>query len=127
MESLNQKVGSFFDLKRQSRVDNIRRRESIVNIAGLRSNEFSHGGCEGDDIVFDLFLDFLNTGDIKVGLGLYGGERVRGNDAGLRQNFAGGNLNSQPLAIPVFFGPDGAHRGARVASDQAATLLNNRG
>ena len=126
VQSFDQKAGSGLELKRKSGVHNIRRSEPVVNIAGLGPDELRHGCCKSNDVVFDLFLNFLNAGDVEVRFGLDGRYRIARDDAGLGQNFTGCDLHRQPLAISVFFGPNGAHLRTRVTGDQAVTLSKLR-
>ena len=84
----------------------------------FRADFFCHSGGEGDHVVLDLRLDFLNAGHVHLSAGANGQRRRAGHDAGFSQDLGSGGFDFQPHTVFVFFTPDPAHRRAGVTIDQ---------
>jgi len=86
-----------------------------VEPAGLRSDDFGDRGGEGDDVVADFGLDFLDALQAEIGALADGFGGVFGDNASLGQGFGGGDFHREPGAEAVFIVPDAAHFRAGVA------------
>ncbi len=116
----------FLDEERQGRVDDVVGGQAEMDVARVRPDLFGDRGQEGDDVVLDDLLDGVDPVDRESGLGL---DRPQGGTGNLSQpgpGFADGQLDVQPLAVPVLFGPDGAHGGAGVAFDHSVSAFRGR-
>src|SRR5262249_28103021 len=96
-------------------------RQSVVEPARLRADEFRNGGRESDYVVANFGLDLTDALDAKIRQLTYGFGSLLGDDAGFGQSFGSGNLHLQPRAKAGFFTPNAAHLRARVAWDQRAS------
>src|SRR5271165_3493615 len=54
-------AGCFFDLQRLGGIHYIVGSETVVQPTSFRADLLRHGGGEGDNVVLDLRLDFLDT------------------------------------------------------------------
>ena len=79
-------------------MSHIRRSKPVVHIAGLGSDELSHE-CKSDDIVFDLFLNFLMRAT-SSSLGLDRRDRIEGMTPSQQTSQAA--ISTATTAIPVF-------------------------
>ena len=94
-----------------------------VGVAG-GGHFFGDGGGEGDDVVLDFALDFVDAGDVEAGVGAQGCGGFGWDFAGFGQGFARGQLHFEPLREAVFVGEDAAHFGARVAGNHVLVGRN---
>src|SRR5277367_3968516 len=106
---------SLLNQQRLRRIDHIVRSEAVVEPAGVRTYDFGDGGGEGDDVVFDLRLDFKNAFDIERRaladrFGSIFWHNTRGGEC-----FGGGNFDSEPGAEAIFVAPDTSHFGPGIA------------
>src|SRR5262249_22202810 len=85
------------------------------------------GDCrsEGDHVVLDLVLDFLDAFELKAGEGAQLGRGFGRDFAEFGQCFGGRQLDFEPLTILVVFTPDPAHFGAGVTGDQMWVLCSS--
>jgi hypothetical protein len=77
---------------------------------------------EGDDIVADFGLDFIDAVDGEVAAvadGVCGG---LGDEAETGEGLRGGGLDVEPAAELVFVGPDSAHGRACVTGDHKGSM-----
>ena len=99
-------------------VDDVVRSQAVVEPAGVRTDNFSDGGSESDDVVANFGFDLCNAGDVEVGAFANGAGGVLGDHACFCQSFGGGDFNSEPGAETILIAPDAAHVGTGVAWDQ---------
>ena len=107
-----------FDLQCLGRVDHVVGSKAVVQPTGFRSDLLRHGSGERNDVVLDLGLDLLNSGDVDVSAGADG---LRGRvryDSGVCQDFGGRGFHLQPHAIFIFLTPDPAHGRPGITSNQ---------
>src|ERR1700679_3225220 len=109
----------FAELEGLGGVDYIGGGEAVVEPAGVFGvvDVLGYGGGEGDDVVTDFGLDFVDAvyGDSAavadgVGCGLR-------DEAEFREGLGGGDLYGEPALVFVGVGPDATHLGACVAGD----------
>ena len=111
------------DEEGQGRVDDVVGCQAEVDVARIGPDLLGDRGQEGDDVVLDDLLDGLDPVDGKAGLGL---DRPQGGLGDLPETgpgLADGQLDGQPLAVPVLLGPDRPHGGAGVAFDHGGPTL----
>ncbi len=75
------------------------------------------GGGEGDDVVADLVLDFVDASDGEVAAGGDGVGGSLGDEAETGEGLGCGGLDREPAAELVFVGPDAAHGRTCVTGD----------
>ena len=115
-------VEGFFEKQGEGRVDDIIGGQSEMDIVGVFADVLSYGLEEGDDIVFDHPLDFLDPGKRKSRLFLDPLKSRPRDPADFGPGLANGQLDVQPSAVPVIIGPNSAHRGAGVSFDHPMFL-----
>src|SRR5258708_4045424 len=115
-------LGGLLDQQGLSGVDYVVRREAVVEPARLGADEFGDGGVEGDDVVVDFGLDFLDAFELEVGAITDGFSGLFGDPSGFGEGFGGGKFDLEPGAEAVFFAPDAADFGASVAVNQRGLL-----
>ena len=78
---------------------------------------FRHGGGEGEDVVAEVELQFVDTADGETGVGaqLRGGGR--GDNTGGSQGFGCGEFDPQPAVEFCLVGPERGHSRAGVAGN----------
>ena len=102
-------------------VDYIVRSQAVVKPAGVRADDFGHGGGEGDDIVANFRFDFGNPVQIEVSPLANGAGGILRHHAGFGQCFRGRDFDRQPGTEAILVAPDAAHVGAGVAWDQGVS------
>ncbi len=113
-----------FDLQRLRGIDDVVRREAVVQPAGglavqaLCFEDLCDCRREGDDVVLDFGLDFSDASRIDSGFCRDGFGGTGRNHANLGKHSARRRLDLEPAAVLVLFSPDAAHRRAGVALDQ---------
>ena len=117
-EALAQDRVGAHEAQRERRVDDVGRRQAVVDPLALVPERLGHGARERDDVVARLSLDRVDAVDVErrvrfdeVDVG------VRDMARGGRPGAAGGDLDVQPGLVLRSLGPDRAHGGARVAVD----------
>jgi hypothetical protein len=125
LDALVEDGGGGFELESLGGVDDIVGGEAVVQPARFGADRFGDGGGEGDDVVADFGLDFVDAVERKAAAVTDGAGRFGGNQAVLGENFAGEGFNFQPGAELAFLAPDGAHGGAGVARDQSGKPPEN--
>jgi hypothetical protein len=89
-----------------------------IRVAG-RSHALGDGGRKSNDVVPNLSLDFLDSGDVEAGVTAQLTRGILRDVANLGERFGRGKLHFQPLTILVLFAPDSAHLGSCVARDHS--------
>ena len=112
----------FPDQEREGRVDDIVGGQADVDEPAVRADLLVDRGQEGDDVVLDDLLDLVDPLDREAGLGL---DRLQGGRGDLPEpgpGLADGELDVEPSAVPVLFGPDAAHLGECIAFDHRSSI-----
>ena len=115
VEVVQDDSASFPDQKGKGRVDDVRRRQAVVEPAAFRPDALGHVRHEGDDVVLDLLLDGVDPRDVEAGPALDCFQSLPRHDAPLREHLRGGDLDAEPGCESVLVGPDVRHLGMAVA------------
>ena len=83
---------------------------------------FGHRGGEGDDVVLDVALDFVDALDVEAGVGAQEARGLVGDHAEFGEGLAGGELDFEPLLELVLVAPDPAHFGPRVSGNHDLSI-----
>ena len=118
-------------MKRLGRVDHVGGGEAEVEPAGgffgcegRRVDLLGDGGGEGDDVVANLGLDFVDAGDGEVAAGGDGVGGGLGDEAESGEGLRGGGLDGEPRAELVLVGPDAAHGRTCVTGDHRDSIAD---
>ena len=111
--------GRLLDQQGLRSIDHVVRSQAVMKPAGVRPDDFSHGGGEGDDIVADFRFDLGNPVQVEVSPLANGPGSVLRHHAGFGQSFRGRDFDRQPGAKAILIAPDAAHVRAGIAWDQA--------
>ena len=112
-----EKFGRLLHLNGQGSVQHIRGGHSEMNKPRFVPDILSHVRQEGNDIVFDLFLDLEDPLDIKRRLLPNCGNSFFRNDSESGLLFTCQQFDLKPDSILVFVFPDLPHCGAGIALD----------
>ena len=110
------------ELHRQRRVENIRRRQTLMDPPRGRADRRRHIFKEGDDVVVGAFLDLvdLRNGEARALANLRG---VRRRDLpDFRHRFAGKGFDLEPDLEFSLLGPELAHRRAGISLNHRVNI-----
>src|SRR5215470_8561839 len=91
--------------------------------ARVGADDLSHGGSEGDDVMPNFGLDFMDAFDLEVCPVTDGLGGLLRDQASLGKSLGSGHLDGQPAAKPVLIAPDTPHVGAGITRDHSRILL----
>ena len=115
------------ELERQRRVDDVGRREAVVEPARrARPDLLGDRLGEREHVVVGAVLDLADPGDVDARPLAHGRDRVGRHDAQLGPARHRRDLNVQPPGEPALVRPDGAHGGTGIAGDQSGPILSRR-
>ncbi len=114
------------ELERQSRVDDVGRREPVVKPASVLTHLLGDGLGEREHVMVGAILDLADPGHVDAGPLAHGRDRVGRHDAQLGPARHRRDLNVQPPGEPALVRPDGAHGGTGIAGDQSGSTLSRR-
>jgi hypothetical protein len=116
-------LSGFPDGERERRVDDVGRREPVVQPPSFCPEPLLHGVDEGGDVVVRLALDLgdaLRRGHVRVRPDR--GDDPRGDATDLGPAVEGGELHAQPSLELRLLRPDPGHLRSGVASDHRPAL-----
>src|SRR4029079_372639 len=102
-------IGSAHELAGPAGIEHVRRRDALTTEASLRPNDLGNVGQEGDDIVFDLALDGIDTRKVETRIPSLLPDFFRGllrNYPKLGHGVSRMRLDFEPEAIPRLRVPD---------------------
>jgi hypothetical protein len=119
LEPAEQELAGVAELQRECRVDDVGRRQAVVEPARRLAHLLGDRLGEREDVMVRAALDLLDAGDVDTGALAHGARRLGRDRPQLRPRFHGRDLDVEPPLEPALVRPDGAHRGAGIAGDHA--------
>ena len=117
VEIVQQDIGGLGQLLGEAGVHHIGAGHALMDVAAFGADKFGDGGEEGDDIVFDFGLDFVDALDVEIALFAQSLGRAFGDGAHLRHFVGGVGFDLQPYPEAVFRLEDCGHFLAGVTGD----------
>ena len=121
-----QDVGGADELHAEAGVEDVRRGQPLMQVAGLRPDDLGDVGQERDDVVAGLRLDLLDARGVELRPGALAADRLGRrfrHRADLGHGVEGVRLDLEPDAVAGFGRPDGRHCGARIARNHGSARV----
>ena len=125
-DARQQELARVAQLQREGGVDDVGRRQAVVEPAALLADELGHRLGEGEHVVVGTALDLRDPGDVDAGLRADGLDGLERDDAQLGPGGHRGDLHVQPPLEFALVRPHGADGGAGIARDQAGVATFGR-
>ena len=116
----DQEVGGADKLDVEAGVEHVRGGHALMHETRFRPDDFGQMGEKGDDVVLGLALDFLDAGDVELGVLGFGPDFCRGglrDDAEVGHGVSGMCLDLEPDAKARLRRPDRRHFRSGVTRD----------